>query len=189
MRRKYPDAKPADVLEVLNGYLKGTVTASGMGVAAGFEAPGLAKLGVIVLASGQALTVAEATAIYASVRAAIYGIDEDESLRKMVLASLMRKTDPQEELEVTETRLRQLLPALVAAVPALELSRGARNTVRTVTGHAAARKLPKKLIKGFPLVAGAALGAKVSAQAADQIIQRADLLFGPPPPWWPAQAP
>ncbi len=185
LRKRNPDASPGETLEALNGYLKAAVTAGGMGAAAGLTAPGLAKAGALVLGVGQVLTTAEATALYTSTRAALHGVEAKEIQRGLLLAGLLRKESVEETVSVPEAKLRHLVPILMTAVPAAELSRGARSSIKALTGRGLGSRVPKRLSRGVPFIAGAVVGGRVSADAADQILERMDALFGPPPSAWP----
>ncbi|WP_350257320.1 hypothetical protein [Scrofimicrobium sp. R131] len=182
-RAKDPEVTPADLVRTLNGYLTGAVATSGVGVGAGLGVPGFGKLWGLAFASGQVVTVVEATIWYTTARAVISGQDQPDQLRALLLAALLRRDQVTERAE-DQVRLWHLFTQLLASVPALGLSGTAKRVVSGVTRQAAVRGWSHRLVRGVPVVAQAAVGAKLSADAAREIISRADRLFGPPPERW-----
>ena len=185
MRWKNPGASPKELVEALDGYLKATVTAGGIGVAAGLAVPGMGRAKAIALGAGQAVTVAEATALYTSARVHAYGIEDRDTHRQLLLAGLLGKKSIGDTVKVPEAKLRHLFPVLIASLGAADLSRGVRGGTQALVSRKLSAHLPKKLSRRAPVIAGAAIGGTVSAEAADQILARMEALFGPPPLDWP----
>ncbi len=178
-RRKNPHARPEDLIAILNGQLKGVLMASGAGVTAGLAAPGIAKFAGLTLLGGQAIAVIQATAFYVTARALIHQIEDPVRLRALMLAALSQ----QEQWPDAGGSLRAMAPALLASTATIK-GNASKFAALKLTALPVIRKAPAKLLRGMPVAASGFFGAHHSGKKTVEIVDRADLLFGPPPASW-----
>src|ERR1700753_4170118 len=91
LRRSFPGAAPAEIVDKLEKRYLTALTASGAAVGSAATFPGVGTLTALSAGAGETVFFLEATAVYALALASVYGIPADhrERRRALILAVLV----------------------------------------------------------------------------------------------------
>ncbi len=184
LRRKYPDASPAEMVTRLEKHYLAAVMASGAGVGSAALVPGVGTLVALSLVAGETALFLETTAVFILAVAEVHGIsvNDKERRRTMVLAALAGDDG------------KHVVSRLFGP---------GRTSGAWLSEGAAMSQLNAKLMKFFikkytvkrgalvfgklmPVGIGAGIGLVGNRLMGKRIIENARAAFGPPPVRWPA---
>lgn len=197
MRRKKPDATPAEIQKMLDTHFTRLATGSGGGVGAAAALPGIGLVTGTAAIAGESLIFLDAAAFYTIASARLRGVDINDPERRRTLVLLA----------MLGSKGNQLVQALVGDVGAPGKA-GVMSTL-TAVGKLSAPKLApinnrlmrvvlkqfrKKLIRGWvgklmPMGIGAVAGIMLNRRLAKQIVENIGEALGETPAVFSTPAP
>lgn len=194
LRRRHPDASPAELARLLErDYLRAT-TAAGAAVGATAAVPAVGTLASLGLSAAATVGFLEATALYAESIAELHGVktEDPERSRAMVMAILMGEEGTALIRSILGASAGQGAPQYWGQL----VNRSApASLMKTVTGSLQRRFLKKFLARqgGFmlgralPFGAGAVIGGTGNHLMAKAVIRTTREAFGPLPQTIPGE--
>jgi hypothetical protein len=189
LRRAFPSAAPAEIVEKLEKRYLTALTASGAAVGSAATFPGVGTLTALTAGAGETVFFLEATAVYALALATVYGIPADhrEKRRALILAVLVgddSKRALHDLIGPSRTNGGALAEGM-ASLPMSTLGRLNTRMLRFAVKRYTVRRSALLVGKMLPVGIGAAIGGVGNRVFAKKIIRNARGAFGPPPVRWP----
>lgn len=190
VRRKDPQAGPAEVIAALNRqYL---ITVGGTGAAAGGVAfvPAVGTAAALATGAAEAVAALDASVLYTLAVAEVHGLrmEDVERRRALVLAVVLGEggTKLMEKVTGGSTHWAN---DLANALPLPKLGPVNQTLVRWFVKRYATRQGALAFGRALPLGAGVVIGAVGNVVTARAVIRSTERAFGPPPPAWPDNVP
>lgn len=192
MRRRFPEASPAEIQKKINDHFRAVAIASGAGVGATAMVPGIGTMTALGATAAESFLFLDVAATFALASAAVRDIDieEVEQRHTVVLMALAGSSGAvllnDALMGASGTKLAAGGPKLLAtalAQPGLgEINnRFAQMVIKRMTRRAAAAGLGKLAPAGI----GAALGGWANNKLAGQVIEALETNMGPTPDAFP----
>jgi hypothetical protein len=186
IRRRRPDATPAEVIAGLGKqYL---LTVGGTGAAAGGAAfvPGIGTVASLATSSAEAIAALDASVLYTLGVAEVHGLpmEDVERRRALVLAVVLGEGGTRLMQKVTGGSTHWARE-LAESLPLRRLGPINQSLVRWFVKRYAARQGALAFGRALPLGAGVVIGAAGNAAVARSVMRSTERAFGPPPERWP----
>lgn len=190
VRRKHPDATPADVIKRLRRMYLVSVAASGAAVGAAAILPGIGTLAALAAISGETLVFLEATVLFVLAVAEVHGVEPADRRRRraLVLAVLAGGEDGKHAVAnvLGSGRIQGgWLSEGAAAIPMAGVSQINSRAVRYFAKKWAVKRTAVAAGKLLPLGLGAVIGGVGNWLIGRKFTQNAEDAFGPAPAHWP----
>ncbi len=189
LRRKRPQASPAEVIHTLGRSYELAVATSG-GVGGGVAIlPALGTLASLATASAEALAALDASILYVLAVAEVHALPtkDPERSRALVLAVVMGGTG-QAVLRKFTGKSADWAADITEALPMTKLGPLNSSLTRWFVKRYVVRQTVLALGRALPLGIGVAIGAGGNVVTARAIIRAAELAFGPAPAQWTVAA-
>jgi hypothetical protein len=189
LRRAFPGAGPAEIVDKLEKRYLNALTASGAAVGSTATFPGVGTLTALSAGAGETVFFLEATAVYALALASVYGIPADhrERRRALILAVLVgddSKRALHDLIGPGRTNGGALAEGM-ATLPMTTLGRLNTRLLKYAVKRYTVRRGALMFGKMLPVGIGAAIGGAGNRMFAKKIVRNARGAFGPPPARWP----
>lgn len=189
VRRKHPQAAPADMMAILNRRYLVTVTGSGSAVGAVAAVPALGTGAALALTSGQVATFLGSSSLLALAVADLHGIAEDDVARRraVLLTALLGPSGPQlleQEIGVSTLTWGRALLTRVPLGTVQSVNRTLRRRVVATSTAKAGSIMAGRLL---PFGVGAVIGYSSARVMGKSMIRGITSAFGPPPAQFPRE--
>lgn len=190
LRRKYPQATPADLLPVAERWFRRSAMGTGGGVGAAAIVPGVGTATGVAIAAAEVLSVVELTALFAMTVAEMHGdaTDDPRRARTLVMALLLGDKGKRIIREVAAGQdARGLFKSAVwGELVTRTLPDTAVNEIGRRLREAFFKRFGQRQIGGIvgkvlPFGVGATVGALGNRALANEVISNAKTAFGAPP--------
>ncbi|MCV7192128.1 hypothetical protein H7I02_04845 [Mycolicibacterium brumae] len=190
VRRKHPEATPADVIKRMRRMYLASVVGSGAAVGAAAILPGIGTLAALAAISGETLVFLEATTLYVLAVAEVHGVEPTDHRRRraLVLAVLAGGEDGKHAVAnvIGSGRIQGgWLSEGAAAIPMAGVSQINSRAVRYFAKKWAVKRTAVAAGKLLPLGLGAVIGGIGNWLIGRKFTQNAEDAFGPAPTRWP----
>jgi len=190
IQRRHPEARPEDVLRMLERRYLATVTTSGAAVGATAVIPAIGTVTTLALSGVETAAFLEATALFAQSVSEVHGlpVNDPDRARALVMALMLGKEGSelvrQWGAEATEDDVTRRLywgEVVTTSLP--------RAVVGPLTGHLKSAFLKKFAVSGgtsvigkaIPFGVGAVVGGAGNHLLGRRVLQSARIAFGEPP--------
>lgn len=194
LRRRYPDATPAELQRKIELQYLNAVTATGGGAGAAAVVPGIGTAASLAVSGAETVGFLEMTALYGQAVAELHGLAVSDPVRartlvqSLVLGEVAKEIITQYAGEVTgkgrtrqsywgEMVTRSLPRALVGDAAVRIRNTFMREFTKSATGRSIGRIIPFGI--------GAVVGGAGNRLLAKRILRNAAGAFGPPPSMYP----
>ncbi|MCB0928083.1 MAG: hypothetical protein U0R77_05460 [Mycolicibacterium insubricum] len=189
LRRKHPDASPAEIITRIHRHYLATVVASGAAIGAAAILPGIGTLAALAAVSGETLLFLEATTVFVLATAEVHGITaaDREHRRALVLAVLTGEDGEHAVANVLGSgRIRGAwVTESTMALPLPVMTQLNSRMMKTFAKKWALKRGAVTAGKVLPMGIGALVGAVGNFLIGRRFIKNADAAFGPAPERWP----
>jgi len=183
LRRRSPDAAPADVVETLERQFLAAVTGTGAAIGGTAAAPGIGTVSALALSAGETVAFLETSAVFVLSVAEVHGIhvEDIERRRALLLAVLLGETGSAIMEKATGRAAAYWARALPEKIPRAALEHANKQLARWVARRYGARQGAVVLGRLVPFGVGAAIGAVANVAIGRAIVTATRRAFGPPP--------
>ncbi len=190
LRRKYPQATPADLLPIAELWFRRSAMGTGGGVGAAAIVPGVGTATGVAIAAAEVLSFVELTALFAMTVAEMHGdaTDDPRRARTLVMALLLGDNGKRIIREVAAGQdARGLFESAVwgelvtRALPDAAVNELGRQLREAFVKRFGQRQFGGVAGKVLPFGVGAAVGALGNRSLANEVIKNAKTAFGAPP--------
>lgn len=191
VRRAHPDETPAQIIERIEKMFLTAVTGSGGAVGGIAAIPAVGTITSIAAVGAESAFVLESAALLTLATASVHGIapHDHQQRRALVLAVALGESGMEIVQRATGATAKNWGSVIVSRTPAAQLTNLNKSLARKFILKYAARRSPLVIGKLMPAGIGAAIGGVGNRTIGKGIINNARDAFGPPPAWWPPQAP
>ncbi|TCK25218.1 hypothetical protein [Pseudonocardia endophytica] len=186
IRRKKPNATPAEVITTLGRQYRTAVALTGAGGGALAIVPALGTVASLATATTEAVATLDAAVLYTLAVAEVHALPTDEPQRRQaIVLGVVVGQGAQEALQKLAGRSRGWAEDVTDRLPIGRL--GALNAflVRWFAKRFLIRQGTLALGRALPLGIGVAIGVTGNLAIARAVIRSAEQAFGPPPATWP----
>jgi hypothetical protein len=190
IRRKRPQASPAEVIESLGRSLKIAVSVTGGVGGAIAVVPAIGTVASLATASAEAIAALNASVLYALAVAEVHALPTDtpERRRALVLGVITGESG-QAALRKVTGKSGDWAGDITNALPLAKLGPLNLALTRWFIKRYVIRQSVLALGRALPLGIGLVVGAVGNLVVARAVIRAADRVFGAPPAQWPGSAP
>jgi hypothetical protein len=190
IRRKRPQASPAEVIDLLGRGLKIAVIATGGVGGAIAVVPAIGTIASLATASAEALAALDATVLYALAVAEVHALPTEtaERRRALVLGVIMGEGG-QATLRKVTGKSGDWAQDITNVLPLSKLGPLNITLTRWFIKRFVIRQSVLALGRALPLGIGLVVGAVGNFVIARAVIRGAERAFGPPPTRWPDATP
>lgn len=184
LRRRRPDAAPAEIITMLERQYLAAVTGTGAAIGGTAAAPGIGTVSALLIGAGETLTFLETSAIFVLAVSEVHGVhvDDIERRRALLLAVLVGESGSVIMEKVTGKATRHWATRLTAGrIPSAAIEHANRQLARWLVRRYGARQGAVLLGRLVPFGVGAAIGGAANAAIGKAIIASVQNAFGPPP--------
>ena len=173
LRRKNPDATPAEIQKLMDKHLKNTVTGTGAGVGAAAAVPGIGLFSGAAAVAGESVLFLDLAAFYAVASAYLRGEDiADPERRRTLVLSLLMGT---KGLAIVDAMLGDDAGKIPGKSTLAKFSGPTLANTNSVLERIATRSIRKTLRRAWlgklmPLGIGAIAGTTANRKLADGVI-------------------
>ena len=186
VRRKDPQASPAQVIEALNRQY--TIAVAGTGAAAGGVAfvPAVGTAAALATGATEAVAALNASVLYTLAIAEVHGLRmEDIERRRALVLGVVLGEGGTKLMEKVTGGSKHWATALADTLPLPKLGPVNQTMLRWFVKRYAKRQGALAVGRALPLGAGAVIGAVGNVATARAVIRSTEKAFGPPPMDWP----
>lgn len=190
IRRRHPDATPAELVRILERHYLTAVTSGGAAVGATAMVPAVGTGVTLALSGAETVGFLEATALFAQSVTEVHGITLDDPTRARALVmTLMLGPAGTDLLRQFGAQVAGTGPArtdywgemITASLPQLMMGPVADELKRRFVKKFAVSHGTSLIGKAIPFGIGAAIGGVGNNLAGRQVVRAARTAFGPPP--------
>ncbi|MBO3156450.1 hypothetical protein [Dermatophilus congolensis] len=187
LRKKFPQASPAELVERLTTEYTRVTIGSGAGIGATAAIPGAGTAASLALSAGEVVSFIELTVRYVLTVAAIYGElpDNSEGRRALVVGVMLGESGVRAAQRAVGSSEKGWARQLGARVPS---SRGGSSLGRTFITRFAVRKSAGIVGRALPFGVGAVLGGAANYAAGGAVVKGVRAAFGQAPRTWGPKA-
>lgn len=187
VRRRHPDASPAEVIAVLEGEYLHVLEGAGGAVGASAALPGVGTGTAVVLTTGDVAAYLAASAAFALAVASVHGIEVEDVPRRraLLMASLLGSEGTAVVAESAHVSGSQVARTLLTRLPAGTVTRVNRTLGRRLLRHELTRHSGVVIGRILPFGIGAVIGVTGGRALAREVIGGARTAFGPAPQSFP----
>lgn len=191
LRRRRPEADPAEVVSMLERQYLAAVTGTGAAIGGTAAAPGIGTVSALLIGAGETLTFVETSAIFVLAVAEVHGVhvDDIERRRALLLAVLVGESGSVIMEKVTGKATKHWATRLTGRIPSTAIDHANRQLARWLVRRYGARQGAVLLGRLVPFGVGAAIGGAANAALGKAIIASVRHAFGPPPEQFSGPAP
>ena len=186
IRRKRPDATPAEVVEALGKQYRAAVTVTGGAGGALAIVPALGTIASLATATAEALAALDAAVLYTLAVAEVHALptDDPERRRALVLGVVVGETGQAVVRKVTG-KSGDWAQMVTDSLPMAKLGPLNSTLGRWFIKRFLVRQGSLALGRALPLGIGLIIGAVGNYMTAKAVIRSAEHSFGAPPAQWP----
>jgi hypothetical protein len=183
LRRRHPDAEPADVVAMLERQYLVAVTGTGAAIGGTATAPGIGTVSALVIGAGETVTFLETTAVFVLAVAEVHGVhmEDVERRRALLLAVLLGESGSVIMEKATGRATQHWAKVLPDRVPRTAVEAANRQLARWLVRRYGARQGAVVLGRLVPFGLGAAIGGAANAAIGKTIISSVRRAFGAAP--------
>ena len=183
VRRRHPEASPAQVVALLEREYLLLLQGAGAAVGAAAATPAVGTGVALALTVGDAASFLGVSAAFTLAVASVHGIEveDDERRRALLLASLLGESGARAVEDATATGTLHVARALLTRVPTGTVRRVNRTLTRRLLRHQLVRHTGVGLGRLAPFGIGAAVGVWGARALGRTVVAGARAAFGPPP--------
>ncbi|MCJ1713019.1 hypothetical protein [Curtobacterium sp. VKM Ac-2922] len=193
IRRRKPDATPAEVIEILERHYLTAVTTGGAAVGASAVVPGIGMAASFGLSGAETVGFLEATALFAQSVTEVHGItlDDPERSRTLVMAMILGTPGTQLIKQLAgqaaggQARTAFWGEMVASSLPQQAVSGIAKQVRDSFIKRFVARQGTSILGRALPFGIGAAVGGLGNHALGRKVIQASRTGFGEPPAHFP----
>jgi hypothetical protein len=189
IRRKRPQASPAEVIESLGRSLKIAVSVTGGVGGAIAVVPAIGTVASLATASAEAIAALNASVLYALAVAEVHALPTDTPERRRALVlSVITGESGQAALRKFTGKSGDWAGDITNALPLAKLGPLNLTLTRWFIKRYVIRQSVLALGRALPLGIGLVVGAVGNLVVARAVIRAAERVFGAPPEQWPGSA-
>jgi hypothetical protein len=189
IRRKRPDASPAEVIKVLGRSYQGVVAVTGGVGGAIAILPTVGTIVSLATASAEALAALDASVLYTLAVAEVHALPtEDPERRRALVLGVVMGGSGEAALRKLTGKSGDWAQDITNTLPLSKLGPLNSSLSRWAIKRFVVRQSVLALGRALPLGIGLVIGAVGNLVIARAIVRAADLAFGPPPAHWPGTA-
>ncbi len=195
IRRRHPDATPAQLVAILERDYLAAVTTGGAAVGASAVVPGIGTTASLALTGAETVGFLEVSALFAQSITEVHGIaiEDPERARALVMTMLLGTAGADLVRQLTGT-LNGTAPdhnrfwgqVITTGVPQFAMGPIVDRIKRTFIKRFAARVGGRALGRAIPFGVGAIVGGTGNHMLGRKVIESSRDAFGPPPVTFPA---
>ena len=186
IRRKRPQATPAEVIESLGRSLKIAVSVTGGVGGAIAVVPALGTVASLATASAEAIAALDAAVLYTLAVAEVHALPtETPERRRALVLSVMTGESGQAALRKFTGKSGDWAGDLTNALPLAKLGPLNLTLTRWFIKRYVTRQIGLAIGRALPFGLGVLIGGFGNVAAARAVIRAAERAFGPPPARWP----
>ena len=190
IRRKRPQATPAEVIESLGRSLKIAVSVTGGVGGAIAVVPAIGTVASLATASAEAIAALDAAVLYTLAVAEVHALPtETPERRRALVLSVITGESGQAALRKFTGKSGDWAGDLTNALPLAKLGPLNITLTRWFLKRFVIRQSVLALGRALPLGIGLVIGVVGNLVIARAVIRSAERAFGPPPAQWPGSAP
>lgn len=193
IRRRKPDATPAEVIQILERHYLTAVTTGGAAVGASAVVPGIGMVASVGLSGAETVGFLEATALFAQSVTEVHGIaiDDPERSRTLVMAMILGTPGTQLIKQLAgqaaggQARTAFWGEMVASSLPQQAVTGIAKQVRDSFVKRFVARQGTSVLGRALPFGIGAAVGGLGNHALGRKVIQASRTGFGTPPAHFP----
>jgi len=188
VRRKHPDAAPAEIVARLGKQYQQVVAVTGGASGALAIIPALGTVASLATASAEAFAALDAAVLYTLAVAEVYALPTDDpERRKALVLGVVVGGGGQAVLSKVTGRSRDWASEIVDTLPLSRLGPLNNSLTRWFVKRYLIRQGVLALGRALPLGIGVVIGAVGNVVTARAVVRSAEVAFGAPPAGWPAR--
>ncbi len=183
LRRRKPDATPAEVIESLERQFLTAVTGTGAAIGGTATAPGIGTMSALALSAGETVAFLETSGVFVLAVAEVHGVhvDDVERRRALLLAVLLGETGSAIMEKATGKAAAHWAKALPDKIPRAAVEHANKQLAKWVARRYGARQGAVVLGRLVPFGVGAAIGGAANIAIGKAIVGATRRAFGPAP--------
>ena len=187
LRRRNPDASPAQIITLLEKEYLNVVSATGGAVGATAAAPAVGTSIALTLTAADVAAFFTASAAFALAVASVHGIEvQDAERRRALLLTTVLGEEGAKDLEkAIQSGSGAAATTLLTRLPTTTISSVNSTLTRRLLRRQAARHGALAFGRLAPFGIGAWIGVKGARSLGRTVIEGAEATFGPPPQFFP----
>lgn len=190
IRRKHPQASPAEVIESLGRKLKIAVAVTGGVGGAIAVVPAIGTVASLATASAEAVAALDAAVLYALAVAEVHALPtETPERRRALVLGVITGESGQAALRKFTGKSGDWAGDITSALPLAKLGPLNLTLTRWFIKRYVIRQSVLALGRALPLGIGLVIGAVGNLVVARAVIRAAERAFGAPPAQWPGTTP